>query len=552
VTPRPIRDIGEQLGLLETELIPYGRYKAKISLDVLPRLAGRPRGKYVLVTAISPTPLGEGKTTTAVGLVMGLRRLGEQAVVTLRQPSLGPVFGIKGGGAGGGHACIVPMEEMNLHLTGDSHAVQAAHNLLSAFADNHLSHGNKLGLDPTRPLWPRAVSVSDRALRRIRLTGKDGGEREARFVLTEASEVMAILALATGLPDLRARLGRIVVGMTRDGRPVTAEDLRAAGAMAALLKDALCPNVMQTSEGTPAFVHAGPFGNIAHGTSSVLADMLALRCADYVVTEAGFASELGAEKFFNIKCRASGLMPDAAVIVVTLRALKYHGGGGVMKPGQPPPAGLTGPNRAALSGGLPNLEQHLANVRAHGIPAVVAVNAFDQDPDDELRWVCEQARAAGASDAVVTTHFRDGGKGAEALARSVMEACRQPGRFSFLYETDWPIKRKIETIAVRMYGASGVRYEAQAERDIELAMRWGFDRWPVCMAKTPLSLSHDPTLKGRPAGFTVPVSELRLLAGAGFLTAVCSGMQLLPGLPTHPAGEHVDIDTKTGEIVGLA
>jgi formate--tetrahydrofolate ligase len=506
----------------------------------------------VLVTAISPTPLGEGKTTTAVGLVMGLRRLGEQVVATLRQPSLGPVFGIKGGGAGGGHACIVPMEEMNLHLTGDAHAVQAAHNLLSAFADNHLVHGNALGLDPSQMLWPRAVSVSDRALRRVRLTGKDGGERETRFVLTEASEVMAILALSNGLADLRARLGRIVVGLTRDGRPVTAEDLRAAGAMAALLRDALCPNVMQTSEGTPAFVHAGPFGNIAHGTSSVLADLLALRCAAYVVTEAGFASELGAEKFFNIKCRTSGLTPDAAVIVVTLRALKYHGGGGDMKPGQPPPAGLTGPNRAALAGGIPNLEQHLANVRAHGIPAVVAVNAFDQDPDDELRWVCEQARAAGASDAVVTTHFRDGGKGAEVLARSVMDACRQPGRFAFLYDTAWPIKRKIETIAVRMYGASGVRYEAQAERDLERAMQLGFDRWPVCMAKTPLSLSHDPALKGRPAGFVVPVSELRLLAGAGFVTAVCSGMQLLPGLPTHPAGEHVDIDPKTGEIVGLS
>lgn len=552
MTPRPILEIGEQLGLRETELIPYGRYQAKVSLDVLSRLADRPSGKYVLVTAINPTPLGEGKTTTAVGLAMGLCRLGQRAVVNLRQPSLGPMFGLKGGGAGGGRACIVPMEEMNLHLTGDAHAVQVAHNLLAAFVDNHLFHGNALGLDPGQVTWPRAVSVSDRALRHVWLIGKDGGEREARFVLTEASEVMAILALATGLADVRDRLGRIVAGVTRDGRPVTADDLRCAGAMAALLKNALCPNLLQTVEGTPAFVHAGPFGNIAHGNSSVLADMLALRCADYVLTEAGFASELGAEKFFNIKCRASGLAPDAAVIVVTLRALKFCGGGGEMKSGQPVPAGLTGPNRDALARGLANLEAHLANVGAHGIPAVVAVNAFDQDPDDELRWVCEQAGKAGAAGAVVTTHFRDGGKGSEPLAQAVMHACRQPNRFAPLYDVAWPIKRKIETIATRMYGAAGVRYDTQAERDIERAVHLGFDRWPICMAKTPLSLSHDPALKGRPSGFTVPIKELRILAGAGFLTAVCSGIELLPGLPKRPAGEHIDVDPETGEIVGLS
>lgn len=552
VTPRPILEIGRQLGLRDDELISYGHAAAKVSLAALERLADRPSGKYVLVTAVSPTPLGEGKTTTAIGLVMGLCRLGRRAVVNLRQPSLGPVFGLKGGGAGGGRACIVPMEEMNLHLTGDSHAVQSAHNLLSAFLDNHLFHGNALGLDPEQLTWPRAVSVSDRALRRVRLTGRDGAEREARFVLTEASEVMAILALATGLDDLRARLGRIVVGATRDGRPATADDLQCAGAMAALLKNALRPNLMQTVEGTPAFVHAGPFGNIAHGNSSVLADRLALRCADYVVTEAGFASELGAEKFFNIKCRASGLAPDAAVLVVTLRALKYYGGGGAVKAGQPVPAGLTGPNRAALAAGFANLEAHLANVRTHGVPAVVAVNAFDQDPDDELQWVCEQATQRGAAGAVVTTHFRDGGKGSEALGEAVMNACRQPGRFAPLYDVAWPVKRKIETIATRMYGAAGVRYEPRAEQEIERAERWGFDRWPICMAKTPLSLSHDPALKGRPTGFTVPIREVRLLAGAGFLTAVCSGIELLPGLPTHPAGEHVDLDPATGEIVGLS
>ena len=552
MTPHPIFEIGEQLGLRKDELIPHGQFKAKVSLGVLARLADRPRGRYVLVTAINPTPLGEGKTTTAVGLVMGLCRLGQRAVVNLRQPSLGPVFGLKGGGAGGGRACIVPMEEMNLHLTGDAHAVQSAHNLLSAFVDNHLFHGNTLELDPTLVTWPRAVSVSDRALRHIRVIGKNGEERDARFMLTEASEVMAILALATSLADLRARLGRIVVGAARDGRPVTADDLRCAGSMAALLKNALCPNLLQTVEGTPALVHAGPFGNISHGNSSVLADMLALRCADYVVTESGFASELGAEKFFNIKCRTSGLAPDAAVVVVTLRALKFYGSGGEIKSGQPVPAGLTGPNRDALARGFANLEQHLANVQAHGIPAVVAVNAFDQDSDDELRWVCEQAEKAGATGAVVTTHFRDGGKGSEALAHAVMAACRKPNRFAPLYDVAWPIKRKIDTIATRMYGASGVSYEAQVEQDIERAIRWGFDRLPICMAKTPLSLSHDPALKGRPSGFTVPITELRILAGAGFLTAVCSRIELLPGLPKHPSGEHIDLDPETGEIVGLS
>ena len=551
MTPRPILEIGEQLGLRGDELIPYGRYKSKISLDALARLANHPRGRYVLVTAVNPTPLGEGKTTTAVGLVMGLCRLGQRAVVTLRQPSLGPVFGLKGGGAGGGRACIVPMDEANLHLTGDSHAVQSAHNLLAAFVDNHLFHGNALKLDPKEVTWPRAVSVSDRALRRVRIIGKNAEERETRFILTEASEVMAILALATSLADLRARLGRIVVGATRDGRPVTADDLRCAGAMAALLKNALGPNLLQTNEGTPALVHAGPFGNIAHGNSSVLADLLALRCADYVATEAGFASELGAEKFFNIKCRVSGLVPDAAVVVVTLRALKFYGGGGEVRAGQPVPAGLSGPNRDALARGFANLEAHLANVRAYGIPAVVAINAFDQDSDDELRWVCEQAKQSGAADAVVTTHFQDGGKGAEALARAVMEASRGPHRFAPLYDATWPIKRKIETIAGRMYGAAGVSYDAQAEQDIERATRWGFDQLPICMAKTPLSLSHDPSLRGRPSGFTVPITELRILAGAGFLTAVCSGMELLPGLPSRPSGEHIDLDPKTGEITGL-
>lgn len=553
MTPRPILEIGQALGLQEDELIPYGDAKAKVVLRVLERLSDRPLGRYVLVTAINPTPLGEGKTTTAIGLGMALWRLGRRAVVTLRQPSLGPVFGIKGGGTGGGRAQVIPMEEINLHLTGDAHAVGAAHNLLSAFLDNHLAHGNELNLDPGRIAWPRAVGVSDRALRQVRLLGAGGGPgRDTQFVITEASEVMAVLALASGQADLRRRLGRILVAETRDGRPVTAEDLRCAGAMAVLLKEALLPNLVQTLEGTPAFVHTGPFGNIAHGNSSILADAIALRAADYVLTEAGFGSELGAEKFFHIKCRMSGFRPSAAVVVVTLRALKLHGGGGLVKPGQPLPAGLTGPNREALLRGFANLEQHLANVRAFGVPAVVAINAFPEDREEELNDVRELALKAGAEAAAVSTHWAEGGKGAEELAKAVLAACERPSAFAPLYADSDPIKQKIETIATRLYGAAGVAFDAQAEAQIDAATRLGFGQFPVCMAKTPLSLSHDPALKGRPSGFTLPVKELRTLAGAGFLTAVCSGVQLMPGLPARPAGERIDLDPDTGEIIGLS
>lgn len=553
VTPRPIIEVGEGLGLRHDELIPYGRWKAKLSLACLDRLSNRPRARYVLVTAINPTPLGEGKTTTSIGLSMGLCRLGHRAVVTLRQPSLGPVFGIKGGGAGGGRTQIIPMEDVNLHLTGDAHAVAASHNLLSSFADNHLFHGNPLKLDPGRIAWPRAMSVSDRALRQVRIEDSEGvSGRRSQFVITEASEVMAILALASDPTDLRQRLGRILVGLTQDGQPVTAEDLKCAGAMAALLKDALSPNLLQTLEGTPAFVHTGPFGNIAHGNCSILADAIALRCADYVVTEAGFGSELGAEKFFDIKCRVSGFRPNAAVIVATLRALKLHGGGGAVRAGKPLPAGLTGPNRDALARGLANLEQHIANVNAFGLPAVVAINAFPNDPEDELQFARAQALAAGAVASAVSTHWADGGKGAEELARAVVQACQGPSGFTPLYPDSASVKQKIETIARRMYGAGGVRYEEQAEAQIEVATKLGFGQLPICMAKTPSSLSHDATLKGRPWGFTVPIKELRILAGAGFLTAVCSGIQLMPGLPKRPAGERIDLDPDTGQIVGLS
>jgi len=503
------------------------------------------------VTAINPTPLGEGKTTTSIGLAMGLSRLGHRTAVTLRQPSLGPVFGIKGGGTGGGRAQVLPMEDINLHLTGDAHAVSASHNLLSAFVDNHLFHGNALQVDPNRITWPRTLGVSDRALRQISL-GEGTAGRTGQFVITEASEVMAVLALASSQADLRHRLAQIIVGFTTGGKPVRAEEFGCAGSMAVLLREALLPNLVQTLEGTAAFVHTGPFGNIAHGNCSILSDALALRCADYVVTESGFGSDLGAEKFFNIKCRLSGFKPAAAVVVATLRALKLHGGGGAVKVGAPLPAGLTGPNQEALVKGFANLEQHIANVKAHGVPVVVAVNAFIDDSVAELEWVRERSRKVGAVDAAVSTHWADGGKGAEELAKAVVRATEETSAFRHLYDVAWPIKKKIQTIAMQMYGASAVSFDAEAERDIEVAQPLGLDRLPICMAKTPLSLSHDPALKGRPSGFTLPIREVRMLAGAGFLTAVCSGIQLMPGLPKKPAGERIGIDPGTGEIVGLS
>ena len=550
VPHKHIFEVAQSLGIHSDDLIPFGRYKAKIAPTLGERIQNRPLGRYILVTAINPTPLGEGKTTTSIGLSMGLCRLGHRAAVTLRQPSLGPVFGIKGGGTGGGRAQVHPMEDINLHFTGDAHAVSASHNLLSAFVDNHLFHGNTLKVDPKGIRWPRTLGVSDRALRDI-LLGEETGRRPGKFVITEASEVMAVLALATDHADLRQRLGRILIGLTEGGQMVRAEEFGCAGSMAVLLKDALLPNLVQTLEGTPAFVHAGPFGNIAHGNCSIVSDRLALRCADYVVTEAGFGSDLGAEKFFNIKCRTSGLRPDVGVVVATLRALKLHGGGGIVKSGAPLPPGVTGPNQAALEQGFANLEQHIANVRAHGVPVVVAVNAFKDDSADELNWVCERALEGGASAAAVSTHWSDGGRGAEELARAVVKVAAQGTQFSPLYEVTFPIKKKIETIATTIYGAAGVSFSPQAERDVELATRLGFDRLPICMAKTPLSLSHDPAVKGRPSGFTVPIQELRILAGAGFLTAVCSGIQLMPGLPKKPAGERIDVDPQSGQIVGL-
>ncbi len=551
VQPRPIIDVARQLGIEADELIPYGTNKAKVSLGLVDRLKDKPLGRYVLVTAITPTVFGEGKTTTAIGLAMGLTRLGHRTAVTLRQPSLGPVFGIKGGGAGGGHAQVIPMEDINLHLTGDAHAVAASHNLLSAFLDNHLFHGNALSVDPDRIMWPRALGVSDRALRKVLLDNQTG-KRPSQFVITEASEVMAVLALAANHRDLRDRLGRILVGVKKSGTPLAAQDFGCVGSMAALLRDALLPNLVQTLEGTPALVHTGPFGNIAHGNCSVVSDAIALRLADFVVTEAGFGSDLGAEKFFNIKCRVSGFKPSVAVVVVSLRALKLHGGEGVAKVGVAVPLRLTGPNQEALSKGFPNLEQHIANAQAHGIPVVVAVNAFKDDPHAELEWVRDRSLEVGALDAAVSTHWADGGRGAEQLAAAVVKASDQRANFAYLYELSWPIRKKIEIIATKMYGAGGVKFAPEAARQMEMAEALGFGQLPVCMAKTPLSLSHDPALKGRPTGFIIPVKELRILAGAGFVTAVCSGIQLMPGLPKKPAGERIDLDPTSGEIVGLS
>jgi formate--tetrahydrofolate ligase len=555
VTPRPIAEIATELGIRPDELDPYGSTKAKVGLAAIRRLeAANPRGRYVVVTAITPTPLGEGKTTTTVGLAQGLRRIGRRAAVAIRQPSLGPVFGIKGGAAGGGYSQVIPMEDFNLHLTGDVHAIGAAHNLAAAFLDNHLHHGNALDIDQLSILWPRVVDISDRAIRRavIGLGGRENGvPRETEWQITVASEVMAVLALASDLPDLRTRLGRMVLATTRDGRPVTADELRVAGAMTVLLRDALKPNLLQTLEGGPAFVHCGPFANIAHGNNSVLADRLALATNEIVVTEAGFGADMGAEKFFDIKCRASGLTPDAAVVVATIRALKMHGGVGRIVAGKPLDPALAVENVDAVRAGAANLAKQVQNVTAFGVPAVVAINFFPTDTEAEIQAVREVALEAGARDAVVARHFAEGGDGARELAAAVWAAAEEgaPG-FQFLYPDDAPLLEKIETIAVRIYGASGVDVLPAAGRALKLYEGLGFGHLPVCMAKTQYSLSHDPALRGRPTGFRVPIRDVRLSAGAGFVTPLLGEMRTMPGLPSRPGGENIDID-ENGEIVGL-
>ncbi len=553
-TLKHIQEIAEALGIREDELELYGKYKAKVSLGILERRKNVPNGKYIVVTAITPTPLGEGKTTTTVGLGMGLCRLGKKAVIAIRQPSLGPVFGIKGGAAGGGYSQIVPMEDFNLHLTGDTHAVSAAHNLLAAFVDNHLHHGNKLGIDPFSITWPRVVDISDRALRNvvIGLGGKEQGvPREAGFDIAVASEVMAILALATSLQDLRKRLGKIIIGSTKEGKPVTAEDLKCAGSMTVLLRDAIKPNLLQTVENTPAFVHTGPFGNIAHGNSSIVADQIALKCADYLVTESGFGADMGAEKFMNIKCRYSGLSPNCAVIVATVRALKMHGGVGNVVAGKPLPEELQRENIPAVEKGCQNLVKMIENMKLYGIPVVVAINSFESDTKAEIEAIKAIAVEYGAEDAVESNHWARGGIGAEELAEAVVAAASKPSRFMFLYPLEASIEEKIEIIATKMYGADGIDVVPAAREKIERYTRWGVDKLPICMAKTHLSLSHDPTLRGRPRGFRVPVRDLRASVGAGFLYPLLGTMRTMPGLPSKPAGEAVDIDLATGKVVGL-
>jgi formate--tetrahydrofolate ligase len=549
---KPIEDIANQMGLGSHLLEPYGRDVMKVSPAAVDELSDRPRAKYVVVTSVTPTPLGEGKTTTTVGLGQGMRHIGKTAIVTIREASMGPALGIKGGAAGGGYSQVLPMEKLNLHLTGDMHAVTAAHNLLSAMLDNHLYRGNALGIDPHSITWRRVMDVNDRALRTI-VTGLggrlDGIPRQTGFDITAASEVMATLALTTSLRDLRDRLGRIVVGYTAAGGPVTAEQLDTAGAMTVLLREAIKPNLLQTTENTPALVHCGPFGNIATGNSSVLADLIALRSGDFVVTEAGFGADMGAERFFNIKCRTSGEAPDAAVVVATVRALKVHSGKYRVVAGKPLPADLLGENPADVRAGAVNLVKQIENVRLHGVPAVVAVNAFPTDHPSEHAVIREIAERAGARCAV-SSHFTDGGRGAVELATAVAEAAEEPSAFRLLYPDQAPLRDKIETIATKVYGADAVEYSAAASRQLETYEAAGFGELPICMAKTHLSLSSDPALKGAPTGWTLPVREVRASVGAGFVYPICGDMRTMPGLGSDPAAAHVDIGPDD-ETVGL-
>jgi formyltetrahydrofolate synthetase len=606
----PIVRVAEKVGLGEDDLDLYGKYKAKIHLDVLDRVKDRPLGNYVDVTAITPTPLGEGKTTTTVGLSQALgAHLGKKVLTVVRQPSMGPTFGIKGGAAGGGYSQIVPMEDFNLHLTGDIHAVTVAHDLLAAAIDARILHEYyqedeklfnsfcppdkegrrrfsltmlrrlvklgigktdpddltpderrrmfRLDIDPTSITWNRVIDVNDRFLRRVKIgLGPEelGLARETGYDISVASEIMAILALTTGLADMRERLGRMIIGTSRAGEPVTAEDLGAAGALTVLMKDAIMPNLMQTLETTPAIVHAGPFANIAHGNSSIIADQIALRLVGkdgYVITESGFGADCGMEKFMNIKCRASGLVPSCVVIVATIRALKMHGGGLKVVAGRPLPPEYTDENLDLLGRGLPNMAAHIKNALKFGVPAVVAVNRFVSDTDAEIDMVRKAAIAAGAEDAVMADHWAEGGAGAVALAKAVMAACAKPGNFRFLYPLEWDIKKKIETIATEIYGADGVDYAPEAEAKIALYTRLGFDKLPICMAKTHLSLSHNPALKGVPKGFRVPVRDIKASVGAGFLYPLCGDMRTMPGLPTRPVFYDVDLDLKTGKVQGL-
>ena len=541
---RPIQEIAEKLGISDDELELYGKYKAKVALSAWERVKEQPNGKLILVTAINPTPAGEGKTTTSVGLADAFHRQGRKVAVALREPSLGPCFGLKGGAAGGGYAQVVPMEDINLHFTGDFHAITTAHNLLAAVIDNHIQQGNALDIDVRRITWKRVLDLNDRALRHVivGLGGKaHGTPRETGFDITVASEMMAILCLADGLEDMKKRLGEIIVAYTRDGRAVRADELGVTGALTLLFKDAIKPNLVQTLEGTPAFIHGGPFANIAHGCNSIMATKFALKLADYVVTEAGFGADLGAEKFLDIKCRFAGFHPDAVVIVATVRALKMHGGLDKKE--------LTQVDMAALEKGLANLEKHIENIQAFGLPAVVAINAFPTDTPEELAFVEKKCKEHGV-EVALSEVWAKGGEGGLALADKVEEAIHKPNHFHVLYDVNDTIPQKIETIAKTVYGADGVDFTGPAQKQLKEIEDLGLDKMPVCMAKTQYSLSDDATKLGRPTGFRITVKELRLSAGAGFIVALTGNILTMPGLPKHPAAENMDIDEQ-GRITGL-
>lgn len=550
---QPLNDVAETAGIPVEHLEPYGSGAAKISLDAIEDMADRPRARYVVVTAITPTPLGEGKTTTTVGLGQGFAQIGKRATIAVRQPSMGPTFGIKGGAAGGGYSQVVPMELLNLHLTGDMHAVTAAHNLCSAMLDAHLYHGNSTGFDMHNITWRRVLDVNDRALRNvvIGMGGRlDGIPRESGFDITAASEVMAALALTTSLQDLRGRMGRIVLGYTKSGDPITAEEIGAAGAMTVILREAIKPNLMQTLENTPALVHTGPFGNIATGNSSIVADLIGIHSGDFLITEAGFGADMGAERFFNIKCRNSGLDPDAAVLVATVRGLKAHSGKHKIVAGKPLPEALLAENPDEVHEGGANLRKQLENMKIHGVTPVVAINVFPEDHEADIAAIAEIAQEYGARSAV-TTHFADGGKGATELAMAVAEAAEEPSNFAVLYPDDASLKDKIETVATKVYGADGVDYSPAANKQLATYTAAGFGNLPVCIAKTHLSLSSDAALKGAPTGWTLPVREVRASVGAGFIYPICGDMRTMPGLGSTPAAFAIDIDAD-GEIVGLS
>jgi formate--tetrahydrofolate ligase len=548
-----IEDVARRYGIQRDDLELYGDVKAKVKLSILERLKDKPNGKYIDITAISPTPLGEGKTTNTVGVTMGLTHIGKKAACCIRQASLGPVFGIKGGAAGGGFAQVIPPEDLNIHLTGDIHAVQAANNLACAFLDNHLKFGNELGIVPESINIRRGMDINDRDLRQI-ITGLGGSAngypRETGFDIAVASEVMAILALAEDIHDMRRRLGKMVVGFNKEGKGVTCEDIKVAGAMTAIMRDAIKPNILQTIGGSLAFVHAGPFANIAHGNSSIVADRVALKVADYVVTESGFGADMGAEKFFNIKCRYSGITPDAVGLVATVRALKNQSGNFKVKPGKPLPDGLVKEDLKSLEKGMPNLTRHIRNCVGFGVPVVVAINAFGTETEKELEMVRKAALAAGAHDCVISEVFAKGGEGGAAFASALVKACESPKKFQFTYELDQPIKKKVEAIAQKIYGAGKVEFSADAAKRIKSFEEAGFGKLPVCMAKTQYSFSHDPGLLGAPEDYTLPIKDARLSAGAGFVYMLCGDMMTMPGLAKKPGGENIDID-KNGNIIGM-